>query len=682
MTKTLLLLFVFPILSWAQSYDVRTYGAKGDGVTNDFDALKAAVSAAVASRGTVTIPSGTFYVDFRMKDPIALSHGVRISGHGRNSIIRTNRATPTANQVLFVVARGDTGFFNDLSIVGPDSSGSWTSRAIGHAGGSSGLVRIDNLYIEGFSDGLKSDAGTTSILAYDSEFAKCGMGILFPGRLRGRVLVSGCTFRDTRPQTQLMQPSNYHGMYIYRQHEINVVHSRFLRITGYGVSLWDGDTSATTAGGTHLVSDCEFDTMSVGILSGSKRGSTDQISACRFIACQNGIKIQEGNAEISGCEFRPTGAVSYPAVASGSTSPGNVSVSNSTFYLPATDPSAPGVLLSGTTSATWKLSSCIFWGFGGQNGSGVYNKSTGGTMLITGSQFYGTYSSNYTQAAILNESGSISVDGSNFEITGDAIQIVPRGNSTTTSSFTRNTVKKGTNFLWVWPASAGAVINIYGGGNFVSAGGEFFDHSDPALVRNYQLGNRVGPGGIIQSSGTITLSRNYDTWNVQGTKTINTIAMAGTYYASEFGPCKINLVADGTFSLGSGGNIIPFKTTPRTSGEVIHLEYDTAAKKWKERPVEDIKTGALTPSRYALSQNFPNPFNPNTSIEYSTPKSGHVLLEIFNILGQHIATLFSGEMGPGTQHVVWDATGQPSGTYLCRLLASDFVATRQLLLLK
>jgi hypothetical protein len=57
-------------------------------------------------------------------------------------------------------------------------------------------------------------------------------------------------------------------------------------------------------------------------------------------------------------------------------------------------------------------------------------------------------------------------------------------------------------------------------------------------------------------------------------------------------------------------------------------------------------------------------------------------LKIFNLLGEEVASLASGEMGAGTHAIQWDATGQPSGVYFYRLQAGGFTETKKLLLLR
>ena len=88
------------------------------------------------------------------------------------------------------------------------------------------------------------------------------------------------------------------------------------------------------------------------------------------------------------------------------------------------------------------------------------------------------------------------------------------------------------------------------------------------------------------------------------------------------------------------------------------------------------------PASYSLAQNYPNPFNPSTTIRYHLPNLSHVTLAVFNTLGQQVAVLQNGEQEVGYHEVKFDGTALASGVYFYRLHARDFVATKQLLLLK
>ena len=88
------------------------------------------------------------------------------------------------------------------------------------------------------------------------------------------------------------------------------------------------------------------------------------------------------------------------------------------------------------------------------------------------------------------------------------------------------------------------------------------------------------------------------------------------------------------------------------------------------------------PGDFVLHQNFPNPFNPATTIRFSLPRKEHVTLKVFDMLGREVATLLEGELSIGEHSVVFDARDLTSGVYFYRLTADQFVQIRKAFLIK
>jgi hypothetical protein len=99
-------------------------------------------------------------------------------------------------------------------------------------------------------------------------------------------------------------------------------------------------------------------------------------------------------------------------------------------------------------------------------------------------------------------------------------------------------------------------------------------------------------------------------------------------------------------------------------------------------PGEGAFDFSQTAENFSLSQNYPNPFNPSTTIGYSLPGRATVTLTVFNILGQQIAQLVNGEMGPGYHEVRFDASGLASGVYVYRVQAGGLALARTLTVMK
>jgi hypothetical protein len=103
---------------------------------------------------------------------------------------------------------------------------------------------------------------------------------------------------------------------------------------------------------------------------------------------------------------------------------------------------------------------------------------------------------------------------------------------------------------------------------------------------------------------------------------------------------------------------------------------------------DEKEYAGLVPGKFDLGQNYPNPFNPETTIEFSIHKPGHVTLAVYNILGQQVKMLVN-EYFPGSMQktVVWDGTNESgnivaSGIYIYRIQQNQFAKTKRMLLLR
>ncbi|MFW6347331.1 MAG: T9SS type A sorting domain-containing protein, partial [Cyclonatronaceae bacterium] len=95
-----------------------------------------------------------------------------------------------------------------------------------------------------------------------------------------------------------------------------------------------------------------------------------------------------------------------------------------------------------------------------------------------------------------------------------------------------------------------------------------------------------------------------------------------------------------------------------------------------------VPDGNELPSTVSLAQNYPNPFNPTTQISYELPESAEVRLDVFNVMGQRVATLVHENRSAGAHDVKFDASNLSSGVYLYRLSVGSSVLTRKMTLIK
>ncbi len=95
-----------------------------------------------------------------------------------------------------------------------------------------------------------------------------------------------------------------------------------------------------------------------------------------------------------------------------------------------------------------------------------------------------------------------------------------------------------------------------------------------------------------------------------------------------------------------------------------------------------VKPDEALPDRYSLAQNYPNPFNPATTVHFEIPKQSHVLLRVYNLLGQDVMTVMDEEKVAGGYDVRINGSSLSSGVYFYRLEAGDFAQTRKLVIVK
>ena len=136
------------------------------------------------------------------------------------------------------------------------------------------------------------------------------------------------------------------------------------------------------------------------------------------------------------------------------------------------------------------------------------------------------------------------------------------------------------------------------------------------------------------------------------------------------------LLRSGTYTMISVvGQPVASQFAGGTLGQLQHR-----AQAAQQRASLDEAAGV--PSAYALSSNYPNPFNPETRIEVAVPEASRVELVVYDVLGREVARLIDGEVAAGRHEVVFDGRGLASGLYVYRMVAGSFSQHRTMLLVK
>ncbi len=114
--------------------------------------------------------------------------------------------------------------------------------------------------------------------------------------------------------------------------------------------------------------------------------------------------------------------------------------------------------------------------------------------------------------------------------------------------------------------------------------------------------------------------------------------------------------------------------TSVSSADTMQFVYSTSTV--------DVESPEETPVVFGLKQNYPNPFNPSTRIAFSIPASGFTRLQVFNVLGEEVATLLENHLAAGEHEVEFNASSIPSGIYLYKLSTGKFSEVKKLVVMK
>lgn len=126
---------------------------------------------------------------------------------------------------------------------------------------------------------------------------------------------------------------------------------------------------------------------------------------------------------------------------------------------------------------------------------------------------------------------------------------------------------------------------------------------------------------------------------------------------------------------------------PNMLSATVENVFGTMATQANPHPLVNVVLGIANelpgiPETYDLAQNFPNPFNPSTSIRFSIPEAGLVTLKVYNTLGEEVATVLNEFKNAGNYEVSFDASKLTSGVYIYKITSGNFTATKKMMLMK
>ncbi len=169
-----------------------------------------------------------------------------------------------------------------------------------------------------------------------------------------------------------------------------------------------------------------------------------------------------------------------------------------------------------------------------------------------------------------------------------------------------------------------------------------------------------------------------------------TLDIAFNYYVFTVGPNDIDGGNNATWTKTDSGFVfkgdfsLDTTITDANSEEVKHLEEHVVATVTPYSKLTSVNSPVVNtiPQEYKLFQNYPNPFNPSTIIKYQIPKQSHVVIKVYDILGNQVAVLANKYEPAGKYIVNFDASKLSSGVYFYTINAGSFVQTKKLVLMK
>jgi bacillolysin/thermolysin len=218
-------------------------------------------------------------------------------------------------------------------------------------------------------------------------------------------------------------------------------------------------------------------------------------------------------------------------------------------------------------------------------------------------------------------------------------------------------------------------VKIYIGGDGNNGTGHF------SLVI-YAINNSALPGTTLLSPFSYTPSvTGWQSFDLSNTHITNDFFVSVIYDG-------VNYAAIGAdVPPGNGRSYIYDPSTSSWSKLVSPNDYTLFMRATIKTITSVAEIDTRVPEKFELTPNYPNPFNPTTTIRYSLPEAANVKITIFDVNGNHITDLADNHQNPGTYTVTWNGKNDSgisvsSGVYYCRVMAGNYAKTNKMILMK
>ena len=190
----------------------------------------------------------------------------------------------------------------------------------------------------------------------------------------------------------------------------------------------------------------------------------------------------------------------------------------------------------------------------------------------------------------------------------------------------------------------------------------------------YPTGSEVfGPGQSIEIEWRLDVSHNQQNWDL--------------YFSPDSGNTWEIIQLDISTGEMTYAWTVPDVETQTAMIQIVQdnqgFDYWSTTKSFSIASVVlSADEGRPLPTQFSLSPNYPNPFNPASTIRYELPVGSALSLIIYDVLGREVTTLAEGYQEAGSYQVRWDGAGFPSGIYVARLVTPEYTKSIKMVLLK
>jgi hypothetical protein len=353
----------------------------------------------------------------------------------------------------------------------------------------------------------------------------------------------------------------------------------------------------------------------------------------------------------------------------------------------------------------------------GSSSSALATDFGGGTVTVTGGTIQAASTEAGSHSAGIYSTGTISVTNATVSSLADCGGVIDGANSILLTNASLTGATGGIRLWKTAPAQGSATVTIHGGSLTATSGDAF---NITGSTGNGAAGIITLKGGAAIASSTnniinvdksstamVTLDGETLSGNLisDNTSTLTATLKNGTSLTGMISAAALTLDATSAWVLSANSYVTTFSDPSGISGTSVtnitgngcNVYYDAslaANSSLGGKTYSLMNGGSLLPKGatgieettvnlpmiLTLHQNFPNPFNPTTSIIYEIPRQTYVTLTVYNLLGQRVAQLAEGMRPAGTYSAIFNAEGLASGVYVFQLHAGNTVFTRKMVL--